>query len=140
MTRAAVFVDTSAWLAALSVREERHTTCATLYDELAAARTPLLTTSLVIAEMHGLLVRRRGAISGLTLIDLVYSDPSFEIVRADAELEARAVDGWLRRYPTLPLSLTDAVSFEAMRAHGVRAAFTLDRHFEKVGFRMIPAH
>jgi len=34
--------------------------------------------------------------------------------------------------------LTDAVSFEAMRTHGVRTAFTLDRHFAKAGFGSRP--
>lgn len=139
MNGGTVFLDTSAWLAALSLREQRHAECAQFYDDLAAARAIMLTTSLIIAEMHGLLVRRRGAANGLTLLDLVRSDPSFEVVRVDDELEARAIDGWLRRYQELPLSLTDAVSFEAMRARGVRNAFTLDRHFEKAGFRMVPA-
>jgi predicted nucleic acid-binding protein len=139
LTAAAVFLDTSAWLAALSVREERHTECAAFYDRLAAARIRVVTTSLVMAEMHGLLVHRRGVASGLTLLDLVRSDPSFDVVQADIDLEARAIDGWLRRHPELPLSLTDAVSFEAMRGRGVRQAFTLDRHFEKVGFRVVPS-
>ena len=98
-----------------------------------------MTTSLVIAEMHGLLVRRRGAASGLTFLDLARSDPSFDVVHVDADLESRAIDGWLRRHAELPLSLTDAVSFEVMRAGGVRQAFTLDRHFEKVGYRMVPS-
>jgi predicted nucleic acid-binding protein len=120
------------------VREERHAECATFYDGLAVARTSLVTTSLVIAEMQGLLVRRRGSESGLTLLDLVRSDPSFEVVHVDEDLESRAIDGWLRRHPELSLSLTDAVSFEAMRGRGVRQAFTLDRHFENVGFRMVP--
>ena len=139
MIRAAVFLDTSAWLAALSTREQHHARCTALYEEFVTTRTPLLTTSLVIAEMHGLLVRRRGAENGLILLDLVRSDPSFEIVQVDADLESHAIDGWLRRHPELPLSLADAVSFEAMRQHGIRLAFTLDRHFAKVGFKTKPS-
>lgn len=57
----------------------------------------------------------------------------------DADLESLAIDRWLRRHAELPLSLTDAVSFEVMRIRGLRQAFTLDRHFEKVGFRIMPA-
>jgi predicted nucleic acid-binding protein len=89
--------------------------------------------------MHGLLVRRRGPASGLTLLDLVRGDPSFEVIRVDDDLESLAIDGWLRRHPELPLSLADAVSFEVMRQQGARNAFTLDRHFGRVGFRMVPA-
>jgi predicted nucleic acid-binding protein len=134
-----VFLDTSAWLAALSVREDRHADCARQFDELVRDGVTFLTTSLVIVEMHGLLVRRRGAESGLALLDVARADPSFDVVRADASLEAAAIDHWLRRHPDLPLSLTDAVSFEVMRDRGLRDALTLDRHFAKAGFRMLPA-
>jgi predicted nucleic acid-binding protein len=136
---AAVFLDTSAWLAAFIVREKRHAQCAKLYDDLLAARTIVLTTTLVVSEMHGLLVRRRGPADGLRFLDLVRSDPAVEIVRVDEDLEEMAIESWLRRYNDLPLSLTDAASFEAMRSHGVRTAFTLDRHFAATGFRMVPA-
>jgi predicted nucleic acid-binding protein len=137
--RSPVFLDTSAWLAALSTREHHHAKCVALYAEFVTTHTPLLTTSLVIAEMHGLLVRRRGAENGLMLLDLVRSDPLFEIVQVDADMESHAIDRWLRQHPKLPLSLADAVSFEAMRQHGIRVAFTLDRHFAKVGFKTKPS-
>lgn len=48
MNGGAVFLDASAWLAALSVREQRHAECARFYDDLAAARGIILTTSLVL--------------------------------------------------------------------------------------------
>jgi len=138
LRRGAVFLDTSAWLAALSTREDRHAECAKEFDELVGTRTPVITTNLVIAEMHGLLVRRRGAVHGLTLLDLVHDDPSYEVIHADRALEARATDDWLRRFSDTPLSLTDAVSFQVMREGGLHDAFTLDQHFEVVGYRMIP--
>jgi predicted nucleic acid-binding protein len=36
------------------------------------------------------------------------------------------------------LSLTDCVSFEVIRQHGIRRAFAFDTHFTEHGFEMIP--
>lgn len=35
-------------------------------------------------------------------------------------------------------SLTDCVSFAAMRRNGIRTAFTFDAHFKQFGFAAIP--
>jgi predicted nucleic acid-binding protein len=136
--RETAFVDTSAWLASLSVREERHEECVAAYDELVRTGTSLLTTNLVVGEVHGLLVRRKGAESGIRLLDLIRGDPAFEVIFVNRRLESSAIDRWLRVHLDKPFSLTDAVSFEVMRERGVRDAFALDHHFEQVGYRLLP--
>ena len=98
----------------------------------------LVTTNLVLAEMQILLSRFRGTHEGLRFLDSVVQDPSHEVVYVDRDLERAAVDRWLRKLPARHLSLTDAVSFEVMRARRIRRALALDAHFEIAGFELIP--
>lgn len=56
----------------------------------------------------------------------------------DRDLERAAVDRWLRRFNDQRLSLADAVSFEVMKARGIRQALALDEHFAMAGFERVP--
>lgn len=137
MTRA-VFLDTSGWFAAANTRELHHARVAAAYDELVQRRVPLVTTSLVVAEMHALVVRERGAQAGCALLDAIYADPAYRVIAASRELESAATDRWLRPFRDQRFRLTDAVSFEAMRTERIDEALSLDRHFEVAGYRLVP--
>ena len=134
----ALFLDTSAWLVALNPRDPRHAAAAHVYQDSVSARSQLLTTSLVVAEMHSLLTRERGAAAAVRYLDQLYEDPSHEVVWATRDLERRAVDRWLRAFAEHEFSLADAVSFQVMRERGVQAAFAFDRHFATAGFQVVP--
>lgn len=133
-----IFLDASAWLAALSPRESGHEAAARAFREWATARHPLLTTNLVVAEMHVLMSRAHGTAAGIRFLDAVSADGSCEVVYVDRATERAATDRWLRKFVDQRPSLTDAVSFEVMRARRVRHAFTFDRHFAHAGFDVIP--
>lgn len=133
-----IFLDTSGWLAAVNTRDSRHKDVVKAYDELLAARAAFVTSSLVISEMHALVVRERGAKAGCDLLDAVYSDPHYHIVAVDRDLEIAATDRWLRRFEQ-KFSLADAVSFEIMRTERIRQALALDHHFEVAGYDLVPA-
>lgn len=135
---AKIFLDTSGWLAAINIRDSRHHDVVQGYDGLVAKGTQFVTSSLVISEMHALVVRERGAKAGCGLLDAVYTDPLYLVVAIDRNLESAATDRWLRRFEQR-FSLTDAVSFEIMRMERIAEAFALDHHFEVAGYRLIPA-
>lgn len=135
----AVFADTAGWLATMSPRFEHHHLALETFTALQQQGTPLVTTNLVVAEMHALLTGRVGVTRALELFDRAYTDPSCRVVHVDVELQHDAVDRWLRVCRDLPFSLCDAVSFEVMRREGLRQAFTLDRHFALAGFEIVPA-
>ena len=135
--RRRAFADTSAWLPVLLAREERHADAVRTYAGLIKRRTQLVTTNLVVAELHALMVRSRGAEAGVEMLDRLYSDPSHDVRFVDRDLEAAAVDRWLRVFKGQRLSLADAVSFEVMRREGIRAAFALDRHFAVAGYELL---
>lgn len=136
---AGTFLDVSGWFAALSARDQHHTRAAATYGELLATRgTRLITTNLVVAEVHALLVRGGGAGAGLRFLERLQGDPAHEVVWATRDLERTAADRWLRPFRDVAFSLTDAVSFEVMRAAGLRQVFTFDRHFDVAGFECVP--
>lgn len=134
-----VFVDTSGWLAAVSARERHHAEAASVYDELVQRHARLVTTNLVVAEMHILTVRAQDAAAGCALLDAIYADPLYTVVSVTRELESDATDRWLRRYPDQRFSLADAVSFEVMRRERIDEALALDNRFEVAGYKLLPA-
>lgn len=134
----AVFLDTSGWLAAVSAREHGHSDVVASYNDLVQRRIVLVTTNLVLAEMHALVVRQRGAAAGCSLLDAIYADPSYRVTAVTRDLEAAATDRWLRPFRDQSFSLTDAVSFEVMRSERIGEALALDHHFEIAGYQLLP--
>jgi predicted nucleic acid-binding protein len=116
-----------------------HDDVAPVYDDLVARRTPFVTTNLVVAEMHVLIVREQGADAGCRLLDAIHADPMYAVITSTRDLESVATDRWLRPYRDHRFSLTDAVSFEVMRIERIEEALALDRHFQIAGYRLLPA-
>ncbi len=133
-----VFLDTSGWLAVLSELEAHHMEALDAYRDVLAAGRGFVTTNLVVAEMHVLLVRHRGSDAGIRLLDALKHDPTHEISYVTPELERQAIDRWLRSYSDHRFSLTDAVSLEVMRAERIGEALALDNHFRIAGLEMLP--
>lgn len=117
----------------------RHDDVAPVYDDLVARRIPFVTTNLVVAEMHVLIVREQGANAGCRLLDAIHADPMYTVITSTRDLESVATDRWLRPYRDHRFSLTDAVSFEVMRTERIDEALALDHHFEIAGYRLLPA-
>ncbi len=111
-----IFVDTSAWYPLAVRRDPAHRLLAKALRERIHEGAAVITTNLIVAETHALLVR----------------------VRSTAELEAAALTDWLERYADQEFSFTDAVSFAVMTEWAITDALTLDRHFAIAGFRMEP--
>jgi predicted nucleic acid-binding protein len=118
----------------LHARDQAHTRAKGLWRKLQAADRPPITTSLVIAETHGLIARRVGVPAGLGFLDAFAGGRGRHVVWVDENLARDATERWLRRYRDQPFSLTDATSFEVMRREGLREAFTFDQDFERAGF------
>ena len=101
------------------------------------SRREVVTTSLVLAESHGLIARRLGVDIGLAFLEAFAAPKDRRVVWVEEELGSAAVDRWLRRYRDSVLSLTDAVSFEVMLREGLRDVFAFDEDFERVGFTIL---
>ena len=134
----ALFLDTSGWFAAISGREAAHERARATYTEQMLGGGTLVTTALVIAEMHVLLLKLRGPAAALKFLDGVAADAAHEVIDVDRDLRLAAIERWLRRFADQDLSLTDAVSFEVMRRRRLRRVLALDRHFVTAGFELVP--
>lgn len=132
-----VFLDASGWLAALLANQQGHAAARVRYASALRSGHKLLTTPLVVAEVHAMLLRHRGPREGQRFLDAAFDGVAHEVVHLDAELVKAAVDRWVRRFPDQDFSLADAVSFEVMRRERVTQALTLDHHFATAGFEIL---
>ncbi|HEX6049145.1 MAG TPA: PIN domain-containing protein [Gemmatimonadaceae bacterium] len=135
--RAEFFVDTSAWYPLLVAAHPHHARFASALRAMVRDRRRLVTTNLVVAETHALLLRRVGRTTALTFVQTVDEAPNV-IVRSTRELERTAEQNWLARYRDQEFSFTDAVSFAVMADRRIRDALTLDHHFAVAGFSVSP--
>lgn len=126
-----VFVDTSAFYAFLDGSDDYHEDALRDFRRAQADGWRLVTTNYVLQESWTLIQARLGwdAVDAwrdrlVPLCDVIWVDRSLH-----AQGEARCRQARERR-----LSLTDCVSFEAMRREGVRSFLGADEHFLREGF------
>lgn len=134
---AEVFVDTGVWYAAANPSVAEHVASAASLRQAIGRRARVVTTNLVVAETHALLLARVGRAAALRFVRTVTRPPNL-IVHGGPEIEERAISDWLERYDDQDFSFCDAVSFAVMRERGIEDALSLDRRFRTAGFRVSP--
>jgi len=91
----------------------------------------------VVAELHSLLLRRRGPDDARRVLGALLADPFHEWLDVSVDLVRSAVRGWLERFADQRFTLTDAVSFEVMRREKLGVAFAFDEDFVTAGFELL---
>ena len=134
----AAFVDTSAWYPLADATHPDHQALVDALRVRVRRGVAVVTSNLVVAESHALLLRRVGRDVALAFLEAVRRPPN-RIEHVTPEREDVAVDDWIRRFADQNFSLADATSFAIMSELGIDEALTLDRHFATAGFTMIPA-
>lgn len=131
--REEVFVDTSAFYAALVPEDRYHQTARVILGNIERENLRLVSSSFVALETVSLLQSRIGIEAArrfhesfLPLVELVWITESI-YQRSMAALLAAS-----RR----PVSLTDWSSFEVMRDRSIQRAFAFDPHFPEQGFNL----
>ncbi|MDO8665986.1 MAG: PIN domain-containing protein [Gemmatimonadales bacterium] len=137
-----VFVDSGFWCAtALRGRtdadRERHERAGATLRQLIRSGTRLVTTNLVLAETHQLLLIRDRRDTALAFLR-AFPAPGTDVVPSTAELEAEALADWIEKYDDQDFSLADAVSLALMKRRRIKRALAYDRHFAAAGFEMLP--
>jgi predicted nucleic acid-binding protein len=135
---AELFVDTGAWYALAIPKDPAHARLAGALRERVARGVRGVTTNLVVAETHALLLRRVGRGPAEAFARVVVG-PSSLIGTSTPEREAAALDEWIGRFGEQDFSFADAVSFAVMAERGIREALAQDRHFATAGFVVVPA-
>jgi predicted nucleic acid-binding protein len=130
----AVFVDTSGWIAFFSLDDSNHAQAEDLIAGAIASRRDLITSNLVLAEVHRLLLFRAGIRAAMTALDKIATSTSVKVVLATYDHHQRART-WLDKLDDQVITLTDAVSFAVMESTRCRAAVTFDSDFWVAGFQ-----
>ncbi len=94
-------------------------------------------TTLVLAELHGHLLHRRGPEVARAVLSDLLEDPAYEWAEVSAGLVRQALSDWLLRFRDQEFSLTDAVSFTLMRKARIDSAFAFDTDFVTAGFGLL---
>jgi predicted nucleic acid-binding protein len=95
----------------------------------------LVTTNLILAEVHRLALVRMGIRPAATMLDRIEASRLVSLVHATVE-HHRIARRWLAKLSDQPISYVDAVSFAVMEAARCPVVMTFDRHFEMAGFRV----
>jgi len=132
---ARLFVDSGAWIALRSRRDQHHAEADRAFRAAIERRIPLITTSLVIAEVHRLTLFRAGIQPALRALDRIDASSSVTIhfPSVDDHLAGRR---WLERLAPRPTTYTDAVSFAVMAATACSHALSFDEDFAVAGFEL----
>ena len=126
-----VFVDTSAFLAALDKGDKFHPEAAKKWSALATGKTELWTTDYVRLESWSLIQRQLGAEAVTAFQDDWL--PLCKIHEVGRDGFERAAAQW-RIAQRRNLSLADLTSFDAMRQLAIQTALAFDQHFQEMGY------
>jgi predicted nucleic acid-binding protein len=129
-----VFVDTSAWIAFFSTRDQNHVEAERLFREAVARSALLMTTNLVLAEVHRLILHRVGIGAAAFALDRIESSERVSIVFASGTHHA-AARAWLVRLSDHRITYADATGFAVMEDIGCTDFLSFDSDFLRADFR-----
>lgn len=130
-------IDTSALFALASTRDQRHREAVAIADRFRRNGGQWIGTTLVLAELHALIVYRVDAAVARRVLDALLRDPIYEWCDVSPGLLSAASARWLAGFPDQKFSMADAVTFEVMRRKHLRHAFAFDKHFRVAGFELL---
>ena len=132
-----VCVDTSALLAVANPRDQYHAAAVATARKHLGAGGRFMGSALVLGELHGHLLQRRGATQARVVLDALLHDSAYAWEAVSPRLLGEAVANWLERFGDQRFSLTDAVSFQLMRSQRISVAFAYDEDFRTAGFGLL---
>ena len=104
-----------------------------MFRAAASRRARLLTTNLILAEVHRFVLFRAGIPPAAHALERIEASRLVAIEFATRSHHQRA-RAWLKKLGDQRISYTDAVSFAVMQAVGCRTAMSFDHDFEIAGF------
>ena len=126
-----IFIDTSAFFAVLDKRDGNHSAADRIWQRIITSGDVLLCHNYVLVEISALLQHRLGLEAVRTFEEDIV--PLLNVLWIDERIHRSAVSALLAA-SRRSLSLVDCVSFEVMRAAGIRTAFAYDSDFKDQGF------
>lgn len=130
-----VFVDTSAFLSILDADDINHEKAKKIWVELVTNGANFVSNNYILVETFAIVQHRLGMKAIAIFVDDIL--PVVNIQWVD-EVSHKTGVAALLAASRKALSFVDCVSFETMRHHGLKTAFTFDSHFREQGFKCIP--
>jgi predicted nucleic acid-binding protein len=127
------FVDTHYLLALINTSDQYHA-AAVKHGPFGVSK--LVTTTWVLVEFADALCSVRSRANAAKFIRSFISQKFVEVVAPSLPQFENALELYELR-PDKSWSLTDCISFELMKQHGIQDALTGDHHFEQAGFRAL---
>ena len=127
--KTSVYVDTSALIAFLDRSDSYHP----LFVQLFSNPSPLLTTSLVIAEGHGWFLKRYDSFRALQFLSFIETLDILKIENPNLKEGAKI----LRKFSDQRLTLTDACGLALMKSYAIKTCWSTDRHLSLTGVPII---
>jgi predicted nucleic acid-binding protein len=118
-----------------SRRDQHHAAADRAFRAAIAARIPLVTTNLVLAELHRLTLFRAGYEAALRALERIAPSSGVTIHFPTAD-DHSAACAWLRRLAARPVTYTDAVSFAVIEATKCTHVLGFDEDFAVAGFEL----
>ncbi len=131
-----IFIDTGAWFAIADKSDQYHSKATDQLEKCIQKDSTFLTSNLVIHETVMLLARKISKQTAIKFLNTIYSDDKVNVVLNDENLEQKAY-AIFKKYTDQDFSITDCVSFAIMKENRIKEAFTFDKHFSIMGFKMI---
>ena len=135
MNRAAI--DTGALLALANPRDQYHARAVTTARQFVALGGRWVGSVLVLAELHGHMLQRRGPDVARRILTTLRRDPAYDWRDVTVALIDTATQSWLERFGDQRFSLTDAVTFALMKQERIKTAFAFDQDFVTAGYRLL---
>ena len=132
-----IFIDTGAFLARYSERDQHHKTARRAWKELSKRKWRYYTSNFVLDETFTLLARRTNYLFAVERARIMMTSDVLNILRPSHEEELEAIE-YFDKYSDQKVSFTDCTSFVLMRRNRIKRAFAFDRHFSDAGFEVWP--
>jgi predicted nucleic acid-binding protein len=133
--RPRLFVDSGAWIALRSRRDQHHQAADRAFRAAIDQRIPLVTTNLVVAESHRQTLFRAGYAPAVRALEVIDSSSAITVHFASSE-DHRMAREWLQRLAPRPITYTDAVSFAVIEATKCTHVLGFDEDFVAAGFEL----
>jgi len=128
-----VFADTSFYLALVRPDDENHQASISFDHEFSGH---YFTSEFVLIELGNWLADPKNRSVFFEIARVLRTNPRTTILPATPEWVTRGLELYGQRLDK-HWSLTDCISFEMMRDHGITDALTGDHHFAQAGFRAL---
>jgi len=130
-----VLVDSGVWIALVRATDRHHQEADRMLRQAVRDCIPLITTNLIVAEVHRFVLFHVGIRAATLLLDRIDASARLriEFVTPAHHTAARQ---WLTTLSDQVITYTDAVSFAVMDAARCTAVMSFDHDFVTAGFRL----